>query len=349
MEPPLALVYDSRWRALDASGNPIVGATLTVYTAGTTTPASIWRDSGLSVAMSNPTSGADKSDSAGRFPQIYAADSATFDVLLKDAAGVTLASYLSVIALGTSDTTFVRNFTNSRLQARGSGGTVYIEAGDPSGDDIGGTMRLGGWNGTQADLVTVDTAQFNTTGQIKQGGYKLAGIVRYEDITFTTVSSAPIPLINEPTGVRVWDIDIIDLVMSLAGAALEFLLSYDGGATYVTTATYSSAVNASFATTNSPTGGAGGTNVAIGINVHQVANVPGSASIRVITANSGSFATQVFGQVNLWENSTTVPKVHTFAAWESTGGRATHLLLLPSGGTISGIYRLRPQLGFGET
>jgi hypothetical protein len=96
-------------------------------------------------------------------------------------------------------------------------------------------------------------------------------------------------------------------------------------------------------------GGTGNAVGAMGVNLHQVANVPGSASIRVITANSGSFATQVFGQLNVWENGSSLPKVHTFAAFETTGGRATHLLLLPSGGTISGIYRLRPQLGFGET
>ena len=57
----------------DSNGNPIVGAKLYVYTAGTTTLASIYSDEGLSVSMTNPLSGVNASDASGYFPRAYLA------------------------------------------------------------------------------------------------------------------------------------------------------------------------------------------------------------------------------------------------------------------------------------
>ncbi len=57
----------------DSNGLPYVGAKLFVYLPGTTTPAAIYSDAGLSVPLSNPLTGATGSDAAGNFPRAYIA------------------------------------------------------------------------------------------------------------------------------------------------------------------------------------------------------------------------------------------------------------------------------------
>lgn len=60
-------------KVTDSNGVPIVGAKLHVYEAGTTTYRNIYSDDGLSVALSNPLSGANASDASGDFPRFYMA------------------------------------------------------------------------------------------------------------------------------------------------------------------------------------------------------------------------------------------------------------------------------------
>lgn len=62
--------------SLDSNGNPVSGSTLTYYQNGTTTPVSIYAEAALSTPLANPLT----SDSAGVFPQVYAADTATYSV-----------------------------------------------------------------------------------------------------------------------------------------------------------------------------------------------------------------------------------------------------------------------------
>jgi hypothetical protein len=71
----------------DANGNPYVGAKLYVYLPGTTTLASIYSDSGLSVALANPLSGAYGSDAAGNFPRAYIA-AGSYKLRAETSAGV---------------------------------------------------------------------------------------------------------------------------------------------------------------------------------------------------------------------------------------------------------------------
>ena len=67
---------------LDSSGNPNSGATLTVYNAGTTTPASLFIQSSLTTPLTNPLT----SDAAGRFVQngtlIWADSAQNYDLSL---------------------------------------------------------------------------------------------------------------------------------------------------------------------------------------------------------------------------------------------------------------------------
>lgn len=58
-------------KVTDSNGEPIVGAKLHVYEAGTTTDRNIYSDSGLSAAMTNPLAGANASNASGDFPRFY--------------------------------------------------------------------------------------------------------------------------------------------------------------------------------------------------------------------------------------------------------------------------------------
>lgn len=302
--------------------------------------------------MSNPTTGADLSDSAGRFPQVFAAESLTFDILLKSSAGgATIASYLNVVTLGSTSGSLVRDFTTSRFQARGSGGTTYIEAGDPVGDDIGGTMRLGGWNGTQADLATLDTTLLNVTGRIKENSKKLIGTVYTEATTFTAVASVDITLPNDPTGVRAWDVEVFDYSQS-GNANLQARFSYDSGSTYKAGAAdygwmYDLATSPA-AVASISGASATDTNIYLAGNLNSAANRLGMVKLRIVTVNSGNDATlmdtRAVGIINTGAYSTFTG----FGFGGTTYGRATNLRLLVSANTMTGKYLVRPLRGYGE-
>lgn len=75
-----------RQDCFDTSGNPRAGAKLYFYTTGTTTPLATYSNSGLTVANANPV----VADSAGLFGEIFLTQSATYKVVLKTAADVTV-------------------------------------------------------------------------------------------------------------------------------------------------------------------------------------------------------------------------------------------------------------------
>lgn len=344
----MAIIFDSRWRSLDSSGNPISGATLTVYTAGTTTPAAIYRDALLTVPMSNPTTGSDKADSAGRFPQIFAQPNTLFDILEKDAGGSTIAAYLSVSSLGTVTGSLVLDFTTSRGQIRGTGGVTYFEFGDASGDDVGGTGVIGGWNGTQADLITVNAAIFNITGRIKENSFKIPGVVRQEAVAFTGVGFVVIPLTNDPVGVRLFDVDVLDLIFSTT-ATLTVTFSFDDGSTYAA-AGYRWAISVSYASTNAPTGSGSDTAGHISDALGAVAAVPALLRMCVTTPNSGNNGTIAQGQLAGFSNGGSAFETTTFTViGPASLSRASHMKLIVSAGTFAGVARVAPQRGFGET
>lgn len=80
-----SLFYTPIWQVLDDNGNPISGAKLYAYEAGTTTPQDVYSDAALSTAISQPV----VADSAGRFEDMYLATS-DYKFVLKDASDVTI-------------------------------------------------------------------------------------------------------------------------------------------------------------------------------------------------------------------------------------------------------------------
>lgn len=337
----MAILYQSRRQALSANGAILVGATLTVKNAGTSTLSSIYRDNGLTTPMTNPTSGADVSDSAGWFPQIFLAEGALFDITLKDALGNTIRTELNVASLGSGTATFTRDFGNSRLRIAGSGGVVRVEAGDPTGDDVGGQLTLGGYLGTPADVVTLDGTSVNATGTFTENGKSLEGVVGATG-SFSAAASAIIPLTQIPTGTRVWDVVVYDLVTSASPVDIRMSLSFDNGATYSASAehrsraftlnstpglTYTYATTTGYCTVAPGWGGSGGsirlhltTPVTTGVTYYQGdAHDPG-VSIGSPTITGGGLYTNL--------------------------GPATHIKFLPASGTFTGKWRLVPLRGY---
>lgn len=330
----MATVSDPRFRALDSSGNAYVGATLTVYTAGTTTPASIYRDASLTVAMTNPTTGADKSGADGYFPQVFAAEGQTFDVVVKNSSGTTLWSLVNVPSLGSETGTFTRDFgSGGRLRAAGSAGVVRVEGGDPTGDDIGGQITIGGYAGTQADVVKLDGLSVDTTGTFTENGKGLQGVVYTPKTAFTAVSTVVIALPNNPVGVLAWDIDIFGVTLS-AGGNLSLTASTNGGSSYLA-AGYGYDLIKSTAGAVSATSGAGTATFPLANSMGSVGTIRGRLHIYSSQMDGLSFgadtgSTQVQYQVVGGVGSTVF----------------THIKLAISAGTMTGNYRVVPLRGF---
>lgn len=77
---PGRILLDFYNPALDSNGVVIVGATKAFYLNGTTTLQNVYSDATLHTPLANPYTG----NSAGRFPEFWAADDQTYTVVLRD-------------------------------------------------------------------------------------------------------------------------------------------------------------------------------------------------------------------------------------------------------------------------
>lgn len=85
--------------AIDANGNPISGSKLCFYLNGTTTAQAIYSGPDLVTPLANPL----PSDSAGRFPEVWCANTKSYTVVWKSAADVVLATYDDIAPSGFTD------------------------------------------------------------------------------------------------------------------------------------------------------------------------------------------------------------------------------------------------------
>lgn len=105
----------------DANGNPYVGAKLYVYLPGTTTLASIFSDSALTVPLANPLTGAYGSDAAGNFPRAYIA-AGSYKLRTETSAGVLIWQYDNI------DTGLSAGSGALPIASGGTGGTTPTAA-----------------------------------------------------------------------------------------------------------------------------------------------------------------------------------------------------------------------------
>lgn len=154
---------------LDDSGRPISGGLLSTFVAGTSTPATTYSDSGLTVPNANPI----VLDSAGRCVIYLAASSYKFT--LKTAAGVTVRTQDNVQSVGASGSG----------QAGSSLGTVFVFAGDASSPVTAVTYPVG----TTADKTHAGTALYNVdSGNLAAGDYRLEGMLMNDAAGTTTAA-----------------------------------------------------------------------------------------------------------------------------------------------------------------
>lgn len=167
-------------QALDGNGNPYSGAKLYFFNAGTTTPKTVYSDSGLTTPISQPVI----ADSAGRFVQIFMQTS-TYRVQLKTSADVLIGDYdnndpgnpassgataLPVASGGTGATTGPAALAN--LGAAAAAGQIFTgdigvsKAGDldvqlKSTDASASNFRYVAIDATNENGVPVGTVGFN--------------------------------------------------------------------------------------------------------------------------------------------------------------------------------------------
>lgn len=362
----MGLILDPRRSAIDASGNGLNAATLTVYEQGTTTLASVFSDAALSTPLVNPV----VANSAGVFPAIYAAEGGVFDLILKNSAGTSLYTEDDIPAIGTDVGAITRDFTNSRMKIDGTGGEVSFEAGPAVGDDTGGAVRIGGWAGTQADTAEIDAAAISVTGTlavtgnttvggtfdadglITENSKKLPGVV-YTETTPAAAADIVLTLPEAPANVRSYLIEGIDITMS-AIALPTLTVSYDSGSTYKTGAT-------DYAHSGQIITSAGGTTILVddaatsgaltpAVNFQTPTAKPGRLKMTVMTVESGSNATLIEGVlIGYNDGGTDYPTRSEFVIYCLGGyGRVTNIKISVSSGTITGTFRIIPERGFGE-
>lgn len=134
----------------DSNGNPYVGAKLYVYLPGTTTLASIYSDTALSVSIANPMTGANASDAAGNFPRFYIA-AGTYKLRAETSAGVLIWQYDNI------DTGLSAGSGALPVASGGTGGTTATAARTnldvPSNADL--TTLTASLSSIQASLQTI--------------------------------------------------------------------------------------------------------------------------------------------------------------------------------------------------
>lgn len=347
----MAFLAESRLLITDASNMPLNGGKARIYDANTQNLTSVFSDAGLSVPLANPI----VANSAGITPQVFAAEGTIVDIQYLTSAGALVSGrdYSDVVFVGADTGNFTRTLSGgTRFKISDSGGVVLLEAGDASPDNSGGTAKIQGWAGTQGDLLTLNFTTVNIVGTITENGKKLRGVVYTEATTFTAQTSVAIPLTNIPTGVRGWQIDIIDWIQSVA-SQITIHFSYDGGATYKTgVSDYAYIYIFDDASTTQVRDNAH-TGIIICDNSVATSGREGYLTIYVTAPSSGGAATIVRTQLDAFDESTTPnsPLIAKATGWCVGGyGRPTHIRLTPNNAaTISGKYREIIERGLGET
>lgn len=347
----MAIVVGPFYRALDDNNVLVPSAQLRVRTAGSAVLAvNIYSDSAMTIQHANPV----QADAAGWFPLIYSPSGQKFDVAILTsiaAGGAVVHSFLNQESVGSDTGALTRDFTTSRARiAASTGGVTSFEAGDPTGDDVGGKVRVGGYSDSQADTISLDGAATNTTGTLTVRSKKLLGLVETPAVTFTAASTVDIPLTNTPTGVLAWEVDLWDFLTS-ATANLYARFSYDGGGTFKAGATdyYGHFIQLS-AASSAATADLTEAQMELCSNLVGSAARPGFGKIRIITPNgAGAVSTRLSSQLFGQTQTPVLASVMASGFGIGSYGRATHLRLLASSGTITGKYRVTPLYGFGET
>lgn len=348
----MALLSPAGQRITSAAGLPISGGKAQIYDVNTTTLSAVFSNAAMSTPLTNPV----VADANGWLPAIFAAEG-SYDIAHLSAGGVVLKSWEdwpTYTASGAGN--IERVLSGSRVLIDGgdigTGPTgVRINAGSPSPDDVGGYLRLGGWEGTQGDELDVDfaTVDFLQPKSFHEDGKRLSRLLQTAATSFTTQASVAVPLTNDPLGTRRFKVTFYDLDFSSDVAVIQLRLAYDGVPTLKSGANdygWNYVQDGAAASTDNLD-----TRIVIHTTSYSSATNPVIIEFDLITPDSGSANTVLWGWfVGANEGSTVNPPVLTNFTGIGYGayGRATHVALVPSTGTVSGSYRVEQGRGFGE-
>jgi hypothetical protein len=319
----------------DASGNPLSGGKLRVYTANTTSLATLYSDEGLSVALSNPVI----ANSEGR-PSTNGSDecvvyvaAGTYDIAELSAADAVLRSWDDYLAGGEGGDISRTVTGDARLLITGAGGEVLIQAGPPTGTDVGGDLTLEGWAGTQLDTLTLDAALATFTGDVAiDGSLEVGGEPIPAIVTSGTLSAASTLTIPITGGFHSYTIELYDIAPTNA-TALSITVSIDNASTYVAGTNYSSYSLAYDASATSSVSAASWIGT-VG-NMSITAGKAHTLSLDLDTVLSGTGDSSFVGSSVLSGLSYRVSGVVT------AGGRITHVKFTAGAGTFTCKWRLR--------
>lgn len=347
----MALLFPLGLRISNATGAPISGGKVRVRLANVATLADLFSDAALTVPLSNPV----VCDSAG-YPStnggagsptaVYSADG-NFDIAFLSASDSVLVTFEDIPSLGADSATLVKDFTNSRFQVRGSGGTVHIEVGDPDPDASGGTGRLGGWNGSQADEIEIDAAVVSvgtSAGALTENGKPISAVVITEKTDFSAAAEVLVSLPESIPGIRKFVVEFFDLTLGATAGNLQAQLGYEGGAVksgasdYLATGYRDAGISV-----------AGGSDIDIAVSGETTTNRRGHVTITIVTPDSGAFETLIRSVSHmLIDTAATVEEQRMVGYGVGGYGRCTSLRFWLNGSTISGSYRVVGERGFGE-
>lgn len=235
-------------RAQDNSGNAASGAKLYVYETTTTTPAELYSTAALAAAggegdLANPLT----ADVSGWFVTVFVGENEVVDWQLRTSAGDLLREEEAVQGVPGGTEGVDLNFgDDGRLLIHGEGGVVQIETGDPTGDNIGGDARIGGWAGTQGGELELDYAELEVTGDATVAGdAAVTGGLTFDagrtvDLVIgeDTLAAAATQTITIPTGYDIYELDLYSITSGVGASAFVMQFSYDNGSTYKSTNEY---------------------------------------------------------------------------------------------------------------
>jgi hypothetical protein len=340
----MALLVGGRFRVTTAAGAIVSGGKVRLYNANTTTLSSVYSDAALTVPLVNPV----VAWTDGFTPQIFAADGLTVDVDFLTAGDLVIAgqSLVDAAFVGSTSSSLVRDFGTSRFQARGAGGRTYVETGDPSGDDTGGRMTLGGWNGTQADDISLNGAIVNVTGALTEGGHSIPAVVYTGVTTFTAATEVVITLPSYPTGAISWDVRLWGMSYT-ADCQMRGVFSIDNGANYKTGAgDYAIAVHAAYNNTQASVNDSAEAYMHFTDTVNVKSTSTGCRLDLDIISTATTTATTAFSRFFGSDATGSLPAIWTASNNALLLAPATTIKVYPSAGNFTGKYMVIARRGF---
>jgi hypothetical protein len=201
-------------RQLDANGDPVSGAKANVYQTGTSTPVTVYTDTGLSVAHANPI----VSDGEGYFAQAFYGLSTALRVVVTDSADVTLVTYdpvplVSLSGSAASDVTHTPSTGNPATNVQ----DALDNLADGSGFEAGaiGTTDL-------ADDAVTDAKILNPSACVFISSTDLSAASEY---TFTAFDASKYDF---------YELRCANLVPATDAVSLSGEVSTNGGSSYIT-------------------------------------------------------------------------------------------------------------------